>query len=132
MMTLTRGGWRLAVRVFSCRLGFHRGAVAGKAADFLAVCEAENGDDDGDGEQEDEDFTGELLLSLSFKFSSRSRGRSRPKNCPLDGDDDVDLGADAEGLNEGAVVVVQVFTDEQRCQQKFFTLRLGSGVERCG
>ena len=44
----------------------------------------------------------------------------------------LDLGADAEGLNEGAVVVVQVFTDEQRCQQKFFTLRLGSGVERCG
>lgn len=26
--------------------------------------------------------------------------------------------ADAEELNDGAVVVVQVFTDEQRCQQK--------------
>ena len=36
--------------------------------------------------------------------------------------------AGAGGLNEGAVVVVQVFTNEQRCQQKLFTFRPGSGT----
>ena len=32
-----------------------------------------------------------------------------------------------QGLNQGAVVVIQVFTNEQRCQQKFS--RLGRGVK---
>ena len=35
--------------------------------------------------------------------------------------------ADAEGMNDEVVVVVQVFTNEQRCQQKFS--RLGRGVK---
>ena len=42
----------------------------------------------------------------------------------------VDVDAVAEELNEAVDDGAEVFTKEQRCQQKLFTFRPGSGVKR--